>query len=156
MKLKIRKRQIAFIILATALLALNFAMRNNVWRRMQHFNQEKTRYEKLALAYKLGGQSGIDYEFKIMTKYEPSAAGFVSQTTAQLKNTKDVGLFLRAAMKKDRDNIKHLRETRNIISAAIFIIISGQVMLNIACWFKSNENDVRAFLQKVAVKADKD
>jgi hypothetical protein len=74
---------VAFM-LAGLLLALNFTMRYGIWKKIQHYNSDKTRYEKLALAYHLGGQTGIDYEFKNLVKYDASAGDFVLQISDSL------------------------------------------------------------------------
>ena len=147
-QIKLRKRQIANFILASLLLVLNFTVRYGVSKEMRHYNADKTRYEKLALAYHLGGQTGIDYELKMMTKHDPKAADFVPQFSARIKEEKDVQLFIRQTMADDRDNISRLKKNRFVLSCIIYLILTGQALLTILSWWKDN----RHHFQKVPNK----
>ena len=148
MQIKIGRRQKTTIILAILLLSLNFALRYGIGREMRQLNSEKTNYEKLALAHKLGGQSGIDYQLGIIAKYSRSAVGFVNKASVQIKNAKDIELFLQSAMREDRQKISRLRTSRTLVSAAIFLILAGRIILNIIYWLHDNKDAVSVYLQK--------
>jgi hypothetical protein len=152
MRMKISRRQIVTVMLVIMLLSLNYMMRYGVWKEMGRFNSEKTNYEKLALAYKFGGQSGIDYQLKLLAKHDHSSAGFIAKVSAELKDVKDIESFLRSAMKADRQKIKRLRATRAMISTAIFLVVALRMIFTSTCWVRDNKNEVAAFLQKITVK----
>ena len=139
-KIKFRRRQIAGFVLAGLLLSLNFMMRYGVWKTMQYYTLEKTRYEKLVLAYELKGREGVDYELKNLLRHNPSAKGFVARTEKQLKVTKNVAVYLKKANAKDRDQINHLRSNRFIISSAVYVIVAFQVLLGGFVWFKDHRH----------------
>ena len=139
-KIKFRRRQIAGFVLAGILLSLNFMMRHGVWQTMQYYTLEKTRYEKLALAYELKGREGVDYELKNLLRHDPSAKGFVEKNEKQLKVTKNVAVYLKKANAKDRDQINHLRSNRFIISSAVYVIVAFQVLLGGFVWFKDHRH----------------
>jgi hypothetical protein len=115
-------------------------MRYGVWQRMQYYNLEKTRYEKLELAYQLKGREGIDYELKNLLRHNPSAKGFVEKTEAQLKGTKDAAAYLRESNSNDRDQIKRLRSNRFIISSAVYVIVAFQALLGGLLWIKDHRH----------------
>ena len=135
MRITINRRQKITFILAALLLSLNFMMRYGVWKRMQYYTLEKTRYEKLILSYHLSGPGGVEYELANILKHNPSAADFVSKATEELKDTKDAELFLHNAIAADRGSIERLRMNRLMISVAIYIIIASQALLNLAYWY---------------------
>ena len=134
-KIKFSRRQIAGMVLATMLLSLNFMMRYGVWKRMQYYNLEKTRYEELDLAYQLKGWAGIDFELKNMLKLNPSAKEFVETTEKQLRAAKDPGLILKEANARDQDQINRLRSNRFIISNAVYVVVALQVLLSGFVWY---------------------
>jgi len=138
MRIKLKKKQVFTLILAALLLALNFTMRYGVWKKVQRYNLDKTRYEKLALAHHLGGEAGIDYELKNLVKHDPSAAGFVRQTSARIKAAKDARLFIKSSIEGDNDKITHLKTNRFILSGIIYIVLACQALLNIRYWWKDN------------------
>src|SRR5664279_3748026 len=127
LKIKLRRRQIAVMVLAGMLLSLNFMMRYGVWKKMEYYKLEKTRYEKLDLAYQLKGRAGIDYELKNIAWHNPSAEGFVDRTGKQIREAKDAAAFLKAANAEARDKIERLRSNRFVISSAIYVIVAFQV-----------------------------
>lgn len=134
MRITITRRQKITFILAALLLLLNFMMRYGVWKRMQYYTLEKTRYEKLVLSYNLGGSGGVEYELANILKHNPSAAGFVNKAKDELKSAKDAELFLHNAIVADRKSIERLRMNRLIISAAIYVIIAIQILFNFTRW----------------------
>jgi hypothetical protein len=135
MRITITRRQKITFILAALLLSLNFMMRYGVWKRIQYYTLEKTRYEKLILSYHLSGQGGVKYELANILKHNPSAAGFISKAKEELKNAKDTELFLHSAIAADRKRIERLRMNRLMISIAIYVIIASQILFNLAYWF---------------------
>jgi len=139
-KMRLRRRQIAVYVLAGLLLSLNFMMRYGVWKTMQYYNLEKTRYEKLDLAYQLKGREGIDYELKNILGHNPSAQGFVKRTEMQLKATKDIKTYLTESNAKDRDKINRLKSNRLIISSAVYVIVAFQILVNVLGWIKDNRH----------------
>ena len=139
-KIKFRRRQIAGFILVALLLGLNFLMRYGVWKKMQYYNLEKTRCEKLELAYQLKGLKGIDYELQNILSHNPSAKDFVARIENGLKQTKDAGIFLKASHAVDSDKINHLKSNRFIISWVVYIIVTFQVLLSALSWFKDNQH----------------
>jgi hypothetical protein len=141
--IKLRRRQIAGFVLAGLLLSLNFMMRYGVWKTLQYYNLEKTRYEKLDLAYQLKGREGIDYELKNILRHNPSAKDFVERTGKQLGETKDAALFLKAAHAKDREKIDHLKSNRFIISFAVYVIVAFQVLLGGFVWIKDHRHEFK-------------
>jgi hypothetical protein len=143
LNIKLRRRQIAGFVLAGLLLSLNFMMRYGVWKGMQYYNLEKTRYEKLDLAYQLKGRAGIDYELKNILRHNPSAKGFVERTEKQLRETNDAALFLKTAHAKDRDKIDHLRSNRFMISSAVYVIVAFQVLLSGLVWIKDHRHQFK-------------
>jgi hypothetical protein len=139
-KIKFKRRQIAGFVLAGLLLSLNFMMRYGVWKTMQYYSSEKTRYEKLDLAYQLKGLEGIDYELKNIVRHSPSSKGFVERTERQMRKTKDVAAFLKASNSKDRDRINHLKSNRFVISFAVYVIVAFQILINGLAWLKDNRH----------------
>ena len=142
-KIKFSRRQIAGFVLAGLLLSANFMMRYGVWKKMQYYNLEKTRYEKLELAYQLKGWEGIDYELKSILRHNPSAKGFVEKTGKQLREAEDAGVFLRVANAQDKGKINRLKTNRFIISWAVYVIVTFQILLNGLCWVKDNRHKFR-------------
>ena len=141
-KIKFKRRQIVGLALVVALLSLNGVMRYGVWRRIQYYNLEKTRYEKLDLAYQLKGLQGIDYELKNIVRHNPSAQGFVARAGKQLKEAKDAGICLKAAHARDRHKINRLQSSRFILSCIIYVLVTFQVLLNVLCWIKDHRQKV--------------
>ena len=139
-KIKVKRRQIVGLVLVVAFLSLNGVMRYGIWRRMQYYNLEKTRYEKLDLAYQLKGLQGIDYELKNMVRHNPLAQSFVARAGKQLKEAKDAGICLKAAHARDRHKIDRLRSSRFILSCIIYVLVAFQVLLNLLCWIKDHRH----------------
>lgn len=139
-RVKVTKRQIASIILAAALLVLNFTMRNMIWKKMQVYNTQNTQLEKLALAIHVGGQKGIEYEFGILEKYNPAQRDFLNGTSETLKQQKDPEAYLRASMAADRAAIKRLKSRRFILSSLIYLFIGLQALFNARNWYKDNRH----------------
>lgn len=127
-------------ILAGLLLTLNFTMRNVIWKTMQRYNVDKTRYEKLALANHLSGQTGVKYELKALAKHDPSAADFVDRVSARIKETKDIRQLIRSSMAEDRDNITRLRRNRFVLSGIIYLVLAGQALMTGFYWWKENKH----------------
>ena len=148
MKIKITRRQIAACILAAALLALNFTMRYGIWKKTQGYNLDITRYEKLGLAYHLKGQEGIEYELAGLARHDPSAAAFVAKTAAKVKDAKDAGVFLKASLKENREEVYRLKVRRFWISAVIYLVLVCQIFFNIYCWFKDNKHQFQGIKKK--------
>ncbi len=146
-RIKPNKRQVASFILASLLLALNFTMHYGVWKQVRGYNLDKTRYEKLALAYHLGGDTGINYELNNLAKHDPSAADFVSRTSAEIREAKDVRQFIRSSMAADRDKINHLKKNRLILSGVIYFVLACQVLLNARHWWKDNRHHFQKAVQ---------
>ena len=134
MRITINRRQKITFILAALLLSLNFIMRYGVWKRMQYYTLDKTRYEKLILSYHLSGPAGVEYELANILKHNPSAAGFVNKAKDELKGAKDAELFLHGAIAADKKSIEQLRMNRFMISAAIYVIIAIQTLFNFTRW----------------------
>ena len=126
------------LALVVALLSLNGVMRYGIWRRMQYYNLEKTRYEKLDLAYQLKSFQGIDYELKNIVRHNPSTQGFVARVGKQLREAKDVGICLKAAHARDRHKINRLQSSRFILSGIIYVLVTFQILLNVLCWIKDH------------------
>jgi hypothetical protein len=146
-KIKLSRRQIASLFLAVLLLAVNSGMRYGVWKNMQSCNLDKTRLEKLALAYQLKGQAGLDYELGQMARHKASA-GFAQLTVAQLKAAGDAGAFLKYSIALDREETKYLKAGRFWMSCLIFALLALQVLLNIVCWVKDNPQHFQGFWKK--------
>jgi hypothetical protein len=142
-KIKLRRRQIAGFVLAALLLSLNFMMRYGVWKGMLYYNLEKTRYEKLELAYQLKGREGTDYELKNILRHNPSAKDFVERTGKQLRETKDAASFLKTAHAQDREKTDHLKSNRFIISFAVYVIVAFQILISGLVWIKDRRQQTQ-------------
>jgi hypothetical protein len=147
MRIKFSRRQITGFVLAALLLALNSAMRYGIWKRVQSCNLDKTRFEKLDLAYRLKGQAGLDYELANMARHS-AAASFARQTASQLKAVKDSEVFLKSSLAQDRDEINRLKSGRFWVSCVIFAVLACQVCLNVFCWLKDNQHHFRELGKK--------
>jgi len=143
LQIKFKRRQIAGLVLVVALLSLNGVMRYGIWRRVQYYNLEKTRYEKLDLAYQLKGMEGIDYELKNILRHNPSAQGFVEKAGKQLKEAKDAGISLKAAHARDLHKINRLQSSRFLLSWIIYVLVFFQVLLNVFCWIKDHRHQIQ-------------
>jgi hypothetical protein len=133
-KSKIIKFAVMMIFLVCTLFANFYAV-----RKIMRYGVEVYFYDKLLVAYTIGGENGIKKELKQILADDkmPRELVLAKDFETQLKSLKEPGAFLNHKVRQGQKKIKSIRDLRNIAIILMFIIFSWRLMANPRNRFKS-------------------
>lgn len=125
-----KKRKISRII--TALLFFFFLFANiYTIRRLSYYAVELFLYDKLLVAYQVGGMNGVNNELEIILSQDrmPREIALAKTFKNNLGNLKAPDKFLKNAVEEKKKDIRLFRNLRNIAFVCIVALFLLRIML---------------------------
>ncbi|MCX5668882.1 MAG: hypothetical protein NTX89_02000 [Candidatus Omnitrophica bacterium] len=134
---RIIKIAVMLVFLCCMLFANFFAV-----RMMLHYGVDTYFYDKLLVAYTVGGAKGLKMELeKIpLTDKLPRESMLAMDFTARLETLTDPEVFLKDKVEKSKKMVNLIRGLRSVAIIFMFIIFAWQVIVNSTARFKSKKS----------------
>ena len=133
---RIIKIAVMLVFLCCMLFANFFAV-----RMMLHYGVDTYFYDKLLVAYTVGGAKGLKMELeKIpLTDKLPRESMLAKDFTARLETLTDPEVFLKDKVEKNKKMVNLIRGLRSVAIVFMFIIFAWQLMVNFSGRLKSKK-----------------
>jgi hypothetical protein len=133
-----KSRVIQFALIMVFMVSMIYANYYAV-KMMMRLGVEIYFYDKLQVAYTIGGENGIKKELKQILADDkmPGELALAKNFEPQLKNLKDPGAFLNHKVRQGQKKVKSIRDLRSIAIIIMFIMFSLRLMAKARNRFKS-------------------
>lgn len=141
-----RNRIIKIVVMLVFLCCMLFANFFAV-RMMLYYGVDTYFYDKLLVAYTVGGAEGLKMELRNIpvTDKFPRESMLAKDFTARLETLTDPGVFLKNKVEKNKKMVNLIRGLRSVAIVFMFIIFAWQLMVNFSGRLKSKNKNLGGF-----------
>lgn len=132
---------IKFTIMLVFLVCMLFANFYAV-RKLMQYGMEVYFYDKLSVAYSIGGAKGLEEELEKMrsTDKMPRELPLAKEFEIKLKNLQDPAVFLRDKVEQNKERISLIRSLRSAAIILMFFIFAWRLSVNLCGRFKCKKS----------------
>jgi hypothetical protein len=110
-------------------------------RRIMRLGVEIYFYDKLSVAYNIGGKKGLKEELQNIRANDkmPHELALAKDFEIKLRSLKDPAAFLNDKVTQDKQKVNLIRTLRSVAIILMFLVFGWRLIANFAGRFKSNK-----------------
>ncbi len=134
----IKSRIIKFAVMTVFLACMLFANFYAV-RKIMRYGVEVYFYDKLLVAYNIGGEKGMQRELQQIRSSDkmPRESALAGDFESKIRGLKDPAEFLSAKVQQGKQKVNLVRNLRSAAIALMILLFSWQLVVNSRSRFKS-------------------